>query len=105
MNDQHEILRLAGEDLACYGIAMWRGLELAAHQELIVDALERVERGVITRLMISIPPRHGKSLWASLLLPSWYLGRNPHKAIMASSYGQELSDDFGRQVRNLVSDP
>lgn len=105
MNDQHEILRLAGEDLACYGIAMWRGLELAAHQELIVDALERVERGVITRLMISIPPRHGKSLWASLLFPSWYLGRNPHKAIMASSYGQELSDDFGRQVRNLVSDP
>jgi hypothetical protein len=84
---------------------MWRGLELAAHQELIVDALERVERGEITRLMISIPPRHGKSLWASLLFPSWYLGRNPHKAIMASSYGQELSDDFGRQVRNLVSDP
>src|SRR5205085_3130515 len=100
MNDQHEILRLAGEDLACYSIAMWRRFELAAHHGLIVETLERVERGEITRLMISIPPRHGKSLLASQLFPAWYLGRNPQKSIIASSYGQELSNDFGRQVRN-----
>ena len=105
MNDQHEILQLAREDLACYCIALRRGFELAAHHELIIDALERVERGEITRLMIWTPPRHGKSLIVSQLYPSWYLGRNPHKKIIASSYGQELSDDFGRQVRNLVSDP
>jgi len=37
--------------------------------------------------------------------PAWYLGRNPKRSIITASYGQELADDFGRRVRNLVSDP
>lgn len=96
---------LAHEDLACYSVAMWPQFELAHHHELIVSRLEAVERGEVSRLMIFLPPRHGKSLLASAIFPSWYLGRHPERHLIFASYGQELSDDFGRQVRNLIADP
>jgi predicted phage terminase large subunit-like protein len=79
--------------------------ELAHHHELIVSRLEAVERGEISRLMVFLPPRHGKSLLASAIFPAWYLGRHPERQLIFASYGQELSDDFGRQVRNLIADP
>ena len=105
MNDDQEILPLVRDDLACYAVAMWPRFELAAHHQLIVERLEAVERGEITRLMISLPPRHGKSLLASQIFPAWYLGRHPDREIITATYGQELSDRFGRRVRNMVSDP
>jgi len=66
--------------------------------------LERVERAELDRVIICMPPRHGKSLLTSQLFPAWYLGRNPAKSIIASSYGQELASDFGRRVRNFASE-
>lgn len=77
----------------------------ADHHRQICDALERVERGECLRLMIFMPPRHGKSQLASRLFPSWYLGRNPDKQIIASSYNSDLAGDFGRDVRNIVASP
>jgi hypothetical protein len=105
MNDHEEILPLARNDLACYAVVMWRGFELAAHHQLIVDRLEGVERGEIARLMISLPPRHGKSLLASQIFPGWYLGRHPDREVITATYGQDLSDHFGRRVRDMVSHP
>ena len=95
---------LARTDLACYCAMSYPRFELAHHHRLIVDKLERIERGEIDRLMIFLPPRHGKSLIASQLFPAWYLGRHPDRSIIASSYGSELATDFGRRVRNLISD-
>ena len=96
---------LAHQDLACYAVALWPQFELAHHHELIVSRLEAVERGEISRLMIFLPPRHGKSLLASTIFPAWVLGRNPERHLIFATYGQELSDDFGRRVRNLIADP
>lgn len=62
-----------------------------------------MERGEITRLMIFVPPRHGKSELASRRFPAWYVGRNPEKQIIAASYGQDLATDFGRTVRNVIA--
>lgn len=100
-----EILPLASHDLACYAIAQYPAFELAAHTRAIVDKLEAVERGEIKRLMIFLPPRHGKSLLSTQIFPSWYLGRNPNHYVISASYSQDLADDFGRKVRNLVADP
>jgi len=77
----------------------------AQHHQLIVDKLEAVERGEIKRLMITMPPRHGKSELASRRFPAWYLGRNPDKQIIAASYNSDLANDFGREVRNIVHSP
>ena len=100
-----EAIELARLDFAVYAALTWPCFEFPPHLKLLVEELERVERGESDRLMIYMPPRHGKSLLASTLFPAWYLGRKPEKSIIASSYGQELASDFGRRVRGIVSDP
>ena len=77
----------------------------APHHELIAAKLEAVERGEIKRLMITMPPRHGKSELASRRFPAWFIGRNPGKQIIAASYNSDLASDFGREVRNIVASP
>lgn len=77
----------------------------AGHHERICDRLEAVERGEIDRLMIFMPPRHGKSELASKRFPAWCLGRDPKRQIIAASYNSDLANDFGRSVRNLVAEP
>jgi predicted phage terminase large subunit-like protein len=74
----------------------------ADHHRLIAEHLEQVERGEIDRLLITMPPRHGKSELASRRFPAWYLGRNPNKDIISASYNMELGTDFGRDVRNIM---
>ena len=77
--------------------------QTAAHHRLIASKLEAIERGEIDRLMIFMPPRHGKSELASVRFPAWYLGRNPNKQIITASYAHKLAAKFGRQVRNLIA--
>ena len=52
-----------------------------------------------------MPPRHGKSFTTSAIFPAWYLGRHPDHQVIFATYGQELSDDYGRRVRNFVATP
>jgi len=96
--------RKARRSLVDYSMYQWPGYRPAEHHRLIAEHLEMVERGEITRLMITMPPRHGKSMLASEYFPSWYLGRNPDHYVVAATYAQELADDFGRKVRNLIAD-
>jgi hypothetical protein len=77
----------------------------APHHALIAEKLEAVERGEIKRLMIAMPPRHGKSELASRRFPAWFMGRNADKQIIAASYNSDLANDFGREVRNIVDSP
>lgn len=49
------------------------------------------------------PPRHTKSELASRRFPAWYLGRNPDRQVIFSTYAQDFADDFGRDVRGIVS--
>lgn len=103
-NEKMAVL-LAREHLLAYSIAQWPGYRPAAHHRRIADALMAVERGEIKRLIITMPPRHGKSMEVSQFFPPWYLGRSPEKYIIASTYAQELADDFGRKVRDQMADP
>ena len=77
----------------------------AHHQARLDVELEKVEAGEIDRLMVFMPPRHGKSEKASKRFPAWFLGRNPAKQIIASSYNSDLASDFGREVKNILSSP
>lgn len=90
--------------LISYAAYQWPGYKDAAHHRLIARHLEMVERGEIKRLMITMPPRHGKSMLASEFFPAWYLGRNPDHYIVTATYGQDLADDFGRKVKRQIED-
>lgn len=61
-----------------------------------------VEAGKSPRLMILMPPRHGKSQIASKLFPAWHLGHYPHHEIIACSYNISLALEFSREVRGVV---
>lgn len=90
--------------LISYAAYQWPSYRDARHHRLIARKLEAVERGKITRLMITMPPRHGKSMLASEFFPAWYLGRNPDHYVVTATYAQELADDFGRKVKNQIED-
>jgi hypothetical protein len=75
----------------------------AEHHRRIAEKLEAVERGEVDRLMIFMPPRHGKSELASRRWPAWCLGKRPRRQIIAASYNSDLATDFGRDVRNIVA--
>lgn len=82
----------------------------AAHHELVADALEQVARYIETRgmegigrLLIFMPPRHGKTELASRMFPAWLLGRNPDLSVIMTSYGADLATANSRKVREYVS--
>jgi predicted phage terminase large subunit-like protein len=75
----------------------------ALHFRALAHALERVANGERRRLLIAIPPRHGKSLFASVAFPAWLLGRDPTRKIICASYGDQLSRDFSNRFRDLLS--
>lgn len=81
----------------------------AAHLAALDEKLQAVSRYVETggaegigRLIIEMPPRHGKTVTTSRLYPVWHLGRNPHHHIILASYGQSLADKNSRIARNYV---
>lgn len=78
---------------------------VAPHHRLVAEHLEAVERGDIDRLVITMPPRHGKSELASVHFPAWFLGRNPDCRIIAASYASTLAYRFSRRARNLMAHP
>lgn len=71
-----------------------------AHIRKLIEALEAVERGDCRRLVISIPPRHGKSLTTTIRFPAWFLGRHPDARIICASHTASLAYSFSRRCRN-----
>jgi hypothetical protein len=86
----------------CADPDLFPGEPPAEHHELMIHALERIARGEIKRLMVLMPPGHGKSVYCSIRFPSWYLGNNPKHHLVHATYGGELASLNGRKVRNLI---
>jgi hypothetical protein len=81
------------------------GRELQApHLRMIDQAFKRIANGEQLQVMLTCPPRHGKSQRASRWGPLWYLRRNPTHRVMIASYGAELADDHGRWVRDQLKE-
>jgi len=93
------------EHLATFCMAYDRDYTVNWHHRKVADALEKVEKGEIKRLIIQMQPRAGKSQLSSIYFPAWYLGRNPDKEIIVVSYSSELATDFGRKCREVIEDP
>jgi hypothetical protein len=73
------------------------------HHKVLIEKLEAVERGECKRLIVTMPPRHGKSEIVSVQFPSFLIGRNKNRNIIEASYSGDLATDFGRQVRNIIA--
>ena len=72
------------------------------HLDLICSRLTDVLEGRTRRLIINIPPRYGKSMLASVLLPAFILGRQPEAEVICMTYAQKLSEKMADHTRRLM---
>ena len=75
----------------------------ARHLDLVDHAFQRIAAGDRVKVMLTMPPRHGKSRRASRWAPVWYLRRNPDHRLMLASYSATLADDHGRWIRDTIT--
>src|SRR5436853_5171847 len=75
------------------------------HIEVIAAKLTAVRLGKIGRLIINLPPRHLKSLMASIAFPAWCLGHDPSAQFLCVSYAQDLADKLARDCRSIMMSP
>jgi len=76
----------------------------AEHLQILNDALMKVADGTIKRLMVTMPPRHGKSELCSKYFPAWYLGQHPECRVILSSYEAGFAAEWGHKVRELINE-
>jgi predicted phage terminase large subunit-like protein len=101
--EKERLRQLAKNSLISFTEFTYPRYETADLHRQIAEQLERVERGEIDRLMLLVPPRHGKSELASRRFPAFYLGLHPERHFISASASATLAEDFGRDVRNLIA--
>lgn len=76
---------------------------LPPHLRLLDDRLRALADGLISRLMVMMPPRHGKSWLASQYFPAWYVGARRGRIIL-SSYEATFAASWGRLARDVIGE-
>lgn len=76
------------------------------HHDLIAEALTDWANGVgPERIILCMPPAHGKSELVSRCLPAWIMGRQPNSQIIACSHTALLANDMSRDVQHIMNKP
>lgn len=101
---QDELLA-ASQSLRQFISTLDLGFIPAKHHLLLIDALEKLCAGEITKLMVFMPPGSAKSTYASVLFPPYFLGKHPQAAVLGISNTTVLAERFSRRARNIVKMP
>lgn len=102
---------MRGDLATFFRMVVWRVLKpherllWAPFMDLLCAYLQAVAEGKINRLIITVPPRFGKSLVGSVALPAYFLGHSPAAEVMCVSYSQELARQFGELTRRVMASP
>ncbi|HLX30766.1 MAG TPA: phage terminase large subunit [Casimicrobiaceae bacterium] len=75
----------------------------ARHQLLVREHLARISAGEIRRLMIFMPPQHGKSQLVTVHYSAWTLERSPRARVIIGSYSASLAENFSHTTRSICS--
>ena len=76
----------------------------AKHLRLLDKALLDVASGRCKRLIVTMPPRHGKSEMISKYFAAWYLGNFPDRRIILASYASSFASDWTAKVGNILTE-
>ena len=74
------------------------------HLGLISDAFAKIDQHTLDRVLIAMPPRHGKSVLSSFWGPIWYLARDPTRRVILISYEMDFARTWGEYVRDWIID-
>lgn len=77
-------------------------LDITPFHRTYYRILELYARGAIRKLIVSVPPQHGKSVGATTLLPAYMLGLDPDARIAIASYSGTLASRFNRRVQRII---
>ena len=102
LHAEKKIQNKAKKDFLSFVKCMWPDFVEGSHHRHIADKFNKLATGEIKRLIINMPPRHTKSEFASYLLPSWMVGREPKLKIIQTTHNAELAVRFGRKSKNLI---
>jgi len=72
--------------------------------EYICQKLTDFSNGKIKKLMVFMPPQHGKSQLTTRLFPAYQLGKDPNKKIVIASYNATLATRFNRDIQRVIDD-
>ncbi len=75
--------------------------DFAKHLQLINEKLLKVAKREIKKLIINMPPRHGKSELISHYFPFWYLSNFRNENVIFTTYSQAFANHFGKRLRSL----
>ena len=81
---------------------MMPSFEVTNFNTTYYEILTRFARGEIKRLIITMPPQHGKSQGSTRFLPAFLLGINPNLKIAIASYNQSFARKFNRDVQRII---
>jgi hypothetical protein len=95
---------LASRHLLDFVIYTKSNYEVNWHHKLLCNYLDRFVVGEITRLMVFMPPQHGKSELVSRNLPAYILGRAPKSKIVIASYSDTLATSFNRDCQRIIDE-
>ena len=102
MHAEKKIQNRAKDDFLSFVKCVWPEFIEGSHHRHIAKKFNKLATGEIKRLIINMPPRHTKSEFASYLLPSWMVGRNPKLKIIQATHTGELAIRFGRKAKHLI---
>ena len=102
LHAEKKIQNKAKNDFLSFVKCMWPDFVEGSHHRHIADKFNKLATGEIKRLIVNMPPRHTKSEFASYLLPSWMVGREPKLKIIQTTHNAELAVRFGRKAKNLI---
>jgi predicted phage terminase large subunit-like protein len=79
--------------------------QLAEHHEIILNATQRCIERHRGRTMLFLPPGSAKSTYATVVAPTWAMGRQRDFKVIGVSYGSDLTRKFGRRMRSIAKQP
>ncbi len=75
----------------------------APHLVYVREHLDRITTGELRKLMIFVPPRHGKSQLVTIRYPAWLIERWPDRRVIVGSYNATLAESFSRTTRRICA--
>jgi hypothetical protein len=97
---EKRIQNKAKNDFLSFVKCVWPEFIEGAHHRHVAKKFNDLATGKIKRLIINMPPRHTKSEFASYLLPSWMVGRNPKLKIIQATHTSRW--EVGNSTRRRV---
>lgn len=95
---------LARRDFATFVAYTKPNYQFNWHHTALCAKLDAFTRGEIKKMMVFMPPQHGKSELATRRYPAFQLGKNPKSKIAICCYSDTVATSFNRDIQRIIDD-